>query len=84
MVDHARTPRSLLSQYKKLKTKNPQEFKTMNGEGTPVEEPIEYVDEDKYQTLRRVCVKKLIFYFLSFKVIDGNKFLVFARNNNLS
>ncbi|KAL5265180.1 hypothetical protein ACHWQZ_G006061 [Mnemiopsis leidyi] len=30
------------------------EFKTMNGEGTPVEEPIEYVDEDKYQTLRRI------------------------------
>ena len=49
-------PWSLLSQYKKLKTDNPQEFKTMNGEGTPVEEPIEYVDEDKYQTLRRVGV----------------------------
>jgi len=30
------------------------EFKTLKVDGTPVEEPIEYVDEDKYQTLRRI------------------------------
>ena len=44
----------------------------MNGEGTPVEEPIEYVDEDKYQTLRRVCVNKIDLLFASScdKIID--------------